>query len=149
MVLQRIQTLYLFIALILMAVFSLLPAIEFYDPSLAGLQSYGVIKNSKGLMPSIDPLLLTLISSIVVLTLITIFQYKRTKLQLKLCSFLICIALCIIATIAVVGITQKDIVTVSFTYYNILPIIALLLYILAYRGISHDIKLLADSYRIR
>ena len=37
----------------------------------------------------------------------------------------------------------------SLTYFNVLPIVAIIFLLLAHKGISHDRKLLNDSGRIR
>ena len=93
MVIQRIQTVYLLIAVILMAVFAFFPALSF---ELGGREFvYGALETGKVGMTHIDPLMLMLIILISLLALIDIFLYKNLQRQMTVCfvDIIICLAM--------------------------------------------------------
>lgn len=147
MVIQRIQTLYLLIALVLMTAFAFLTSFSFDVDGgeyLVGTLATGVEGKT-----SIHLLLLCLNALVVVLTLIAIFSYKNLKLQKRLCSIsiLLLIALLISIGVMIIGATGEQ--NLSIDISNVLPVASLLLLFLAYRGIARDQRILIDSARIR
>lgn len=149
MVIQRIQTLYLLLAAILLAVFAFVPSVIITSagqqaPYVIGVISSGVAPNTKP-----DMILLAMDLLVIVLTVITIFSYKDLKKQLRLCAISIALVLALLLCVCVLTVALAKLGTVSMTLWNLLPFVALVACILAYRGISHDRKLLSDSQRIR
>lgn len=79
MVIQRIQTVYLIIAIILMVVFAFFPALSF---ELGGREFvYGALETGKVGVTHFDPLMLMLIVLISLLALIDIFLYKTFSVR--------------------------------------------------------------------
>lgn len=140
MVIQRIQTLLLLIAAILVGVFCLSPvAVEAADVEAA------VVKH----FISEAPVLLTVNILIAVLLVIDIFMYKNLRQQKKvtlLCMLLI--AASITATIFVLYNQWPG--AVFYWFGGILLLGAALVFTLvAYRGINKDHKLLRSMDRLR
>ena len=83
MVIQRIQSIYLLIAVILMAVFAFFPALTF---ELGGREFvYGALETGKVGVTHIDPLMLMLVVLISLLAFIDIFLYKNLQRQMTVC----------------------------------------------------------------
>jgi phosphoglycerol transferase MdoB-like AlkP superfamily enzyme len=148
MVLQRLQTVYFLISIILMVVFAFFPtlSITLNDGSVYIL---GVLDSgTKGMMRP-DFLLATMDALIVLLTVVAVFKYKNLKSQLRLSAIVISLTLAMVLSIGIIAFTQRSAGDVSLTpYYSMLGF-ALLFDVLAYRGIAKDKKLLSDSARIR
>ncbi|MDE6287409.1 MAG: DUF4293 domain-containing protein [Muribaculaceae bacterium] len=137
MVIQRIQTLMLLIAAVLMAVFCLTP--------------YGVAAGepSTPIFVKEAPVLLTLNIVVSVLLLIIIFMYHNLKQQMRM-------TLLAVALICVTGVTSLFIL--GHAYDNASPVLlggvgllvlAVIFTLLAYRGMKHDHKLLRSADRLR
>lgn len=125
MVLQRIQTVYLFLAAVLTAVFGYL---------ICCPQGWGIVE-------IIDVILSVLV---VVLSLIAIFCYLTLRLQSALCTICALLSLSLVVCYCLGAYPEWcGVWKVAF------PAIATILFILAKRGIKHDIKLLSDSSRLR
>ncbi len=87
---------------------------------------------------------------IALLSFITIFKFKSLKFQKTLCIINILLILASLATMCSIAFLQEDCDLLgSLTYYNVLPILAIIFLLLAHKGISHDRKLLRGSSRIR
>ena len=57
---------------------------------------------------------------------------------------------CLVSFLALIALFVKNCdIMDSITYYNVLPVIAIIFLLLAHKGISHDQKLLSGSSRIR
>lgn len=141
MQIQRIQSVYLLLAAIAMAVFMFLPVIGLINDntelSVGALNTCGVT-NAMPLMLCLDVL-------IVVLSLITLFKYRDLSFQMKLCKVNVMLIVTLLIIIGITAYLQKGCVQWTIA----LPIIALVLVMLAHKGIKHDKKLLSDSERIR
>ena len=148
MVLQRIQTLYLLLAAILLAVFAFVPSVVI---SNGGQADYVIGVLNSGVAPNTKPDLIMLAMDLLVLVLIvvTIFSYKDLMKQLRLCAISIALILALLLCVVVLTLTLGRLGTVTMTLWNLLPFVAFVACILAHRGISHDRKLLSDSQRIR
>ena len=87
---------------------------------------------------------------VALLAFITIFKFKRLKLQKTLCVVNIVLIVSSLATICAFGLLLKDCDLLgSLSYYNLLPVVAIIFLLLAHKAISHDQKLLRGSRRIR
>lgn len=150
---QRVQTIYLFIALILMVLMYFFPfakiinvqgivyTFEFDGVKKAADNAY-ILKT----LPTV-----ILLSAICLINFIDIFLYKRRILQMRLCIFSMLLMLGLFGlnyyflSAAESGIHG----TIVYKYPFIFPIIAAILNYLAFRGIRKD-ELLVKAYeRIR
>lgn len=150
---QRIQSIYLLVAAILMAVTVFSPLAFLADGS-NGFFIYrclGFYENGIGLnYPTWG--VITLVSLTAVLTFISIFVYKNRKLQIKLSYTAIVLLLASYGTIYTylqTGLTETSTTLINVKYGVILPIIALIFIILAVIKIKGDEKLVQSLNRIR
>ncbi len=149
MVIQRIQSVYLLIAVILMAVFAFFPALTF---ELGGREFvYGALAAGKVGVTHIDPLMLTLVLLICFLALIDIFLYKNLQRQMTVCFVDIIIGLAMLVAIGVEAfiVSGKDGLTLTWQWYLILPILSIIFLMMAHKAMSRDKKMLRDSDRLR
>lgn len=137
MVLQRIQSLFLLLAFTMMGVFSFTPlAVE---PAAQATRHY--------IYEAPVALVLSLLAT--VLLAITIFLYKNLRLQMK--TTLLCMLLTA-ADIATAVLTVKNMwPDASFYWFGgiLLPAVALVMMIAAYRSMRKDHKLLRSMDRLR
>ncbi len=150
MVIQRLQTLYLLIATVLMVVFAFCPSVIIQP----GGPEYAIGVLNTGVAGATHPdLLMTTVGALtVLLSLITIFKFKNLKLQMKLCSINAALTVTLLLISVILALTLRGkagVGSVNFTLYNALPVLAVIMQILAYRGIKHDKKLLSSSERLR
>ena len=147
MVIQRIQTLYLLVALVMMAAFAFLTSFSF---DVAGNEYVvGTLATGVDGKTSINLLMLCLNGLVVVLTAIAVFSYKNLKLQKRLCSISIILLIALLISIGLMILGATDEQNLSIDISNVLPVVSLFLLFLAYRGISRDQRILSDSDRLR
>ncbi len=148
MVIQRLQSLYLLISAILLAVFSF--STSFTIATSTGVYHIGVLRKGyeNGIMQP-DLLLLPMVVLLIVLSIIAIFKFKDLKSQLRLCAICIALTLAMILSIGFLAFTQREMGMVSIGLSNLLVVASLLFFFLAHRGIARDKKLLTDSDRLR
>ena len=149
MVIQRIQSVYLLIAVILMAVFAFFPALSF---ELGGrIFVYGALEAGKVGVTHVDPLMLMLIILIVFLAIVDIFLFKNLQRQMTVCFVDIIIGLSMLVAIAVQAfvIGNRDGVSVTWQCYLILPVRSIIFRMLAHKAMSKDKKMLRDADRLR
>lgn len=144
---QRLQSVYLFLSALLLVIFSFTSAVIVNIGSQS--HEFGVLFG--GTDGHFDPnyLLLTPVCLIIILTLITIMRYKNLKNQLKLCAICLVLTIAFMISIAAFAYSLSSTGEITLTAYNLLPIGSFLLMIMAYKGIAHDKKLISDSERIR
>ena len=149
MVIQRIQSLYLLIAVILMAVFAFFPALTF---ELGGREFvYGALEAGKVGVTHIDPLMLMLIVLICLLAFIDIFLYKNLQRQMTVCFVDIIIGLAMLVAICIDAfvVSGKEGLTLTWQWYLALPILSIIFLMLAHKAMSRDKKMLRDADRLR
>ena len=149
MVIQRIQSIYLLIAVILMAVFAFFPALTF---ELGGREFvYGALETGKVGVTHIDPLMLTLVILISLLALIDIFMFKNLQRQMSVCFVDIIIGLAMLVAIGIQAfyVGGREGVTLTWSWYLVLPILSVIFLMMAHKAMSRDKKLLRDSDRLR
>lgn len=142
MQIQRIQTVYLLIATILMAIFVFVPFGSFVVSSddmdltcmLVTRKEYGVF----------IPAGLTAI-----LLLIDIFMYKNLASQRSVLFVSILLTICTIAVVCFTLFKGLADYSPSFSWWDVLLPAALIFELLATKGIIHDQKLLASYNRLR
>ena len=150
--LQRIQTVYLFLALVLTIVCLCLPVATFHEPELGG---YTVMTNLWKVTPegmrdlSVWPMFAVLLLTCPIVVF-AIFLFKNRMLQARLCVvnillILVWMALCAYYVFA----TLPESCHLEMSFTAALPAVSLILYILARRGIIKDEKLVRAADRIR
>ena len=149
MVLQRIQSVYLLIAVILMVVFAFFPALTFQLGDREFV--YGALEAGKVGVTHIDPLMLMLVILISLLAFIDIFLYKNLQRQMTVCFVDIIIGLAMLVAIGIQAyvIGNREGVIVNWQYYLAMPVLAIIFLMLAHHAMSKDKKTLRDSDRLR
>ena len=149
MVIQRIQSVYLLIAVILMVVFAFFPALTF---ELGGREFvYGALESGKVGVTHIDPLMLMLVVLISLLAFIDIFLYKNLQRQMTVCIVDIIIGLSMLVAICIQAfvVNGKEGVALQWQLYLALPILSIIFLMLAHKAMSRDKKMLRDADRLR
>ena len=145
MVLQRWQSVFLFLAAIAMAVFTFMPVMGLVtDNGTVTLSALGC--NEDGISSTV---LLVLDCQIVILSLVTIFKYRDLKLQQRLCKINILLLIALIAVIMTMWLMQRGQAIAVLEPWIALPFVALFFTLWASGRIKADRKLLSDSERIR
>ena len=149
MVIQRIQSIYLLIAVILMVVFAFFPALSFELADKTVL--YGALESGRAGNLHVNPLLITLIILIAFLAFIDIFLYKNLQRQMTVCFVDIIIGLAMLVAICVQAfvIGNREGWTVSWQWYVLLPVLSIIFLMLAHKAMSRDKKKLRDADRLR
>lgn len=124
MVIQRIQSLYLLIAAVLMAAFAFFPA---FDVSM-----------------------MVLIVLISLLAIVDIFLYKNLQRQMTVCfvDIIIGLAMLVAIVIQIVKLTKENL-AVQWNWTWLLPVFSIIFLMLAHKAMSRDKKMLRDSDRLR
>ena len=149
MVIQRIQTVYLLIAIILMAVFAFFPALTF---ELGGREFvYGALETGKVGVTHIDPLMLMLIVLVCILAILDIFLFKNLQRQMTVCFVDIIIGLAMLVAIGIQAylVGSREGVTLAWQWSLCLPLLSIIFLMLAHKSMSKDKKMLRDSDRLR
>lgn len=154
--LQRIQSLYLFLAICLnAAIFSLdlahIKVGELYNT----FTIYGLTDADTGIQvyPSISLVLLCLISMVV--SLVIIFIYKKRQLQIKLTQLNLFLQLSFVAAIffmvdaSLASYTSAEVLSVEYSAGAFLAILPIVFIYLAIRAIKKDEALVRAADRIR
>ncbi|MGB4655688.1 MAG: DUF4293 domain-containing protein [Bacteroidales bacterium] len=157
---QRIQTLYLTLAVVLLLLMFAFPIANFYSEfgvwqfNMLGVRSQvpgeGAVFSNQ-IIFTILPILTIIISAIL---LLTIFNYKKRMLQIRLINlsvFLTLVMLCGIFFLYVPLIEKQTSTTVDYLSSPSIffPIIAVIFMLLASRSIKKDEKLVRSTDRLR
>ncbi len=144
MQIQRIQTVYIFLAMVAMMIFLIIPYGEVHyltsDPVVSEkvytMYEYGL------LIPA---------AATVVLLIVDIFMYRNLPLQRTVLTISLLLTLCCIAVVCFILFKQAKAegMDADFTVWDILLPIAVILEILGLGGIKRDIKLLNSYNRLR
>ena len=152
---QRIQTVYLLIAEMLIAALFFVPFAEIagkegsrYRFDINGIFTLGV-PNSEMIYGSLPLVILWALSMILIL--VTIFVFKNRILQMRISSINIFLMLSLSGLIYYYGWSGAKILTgvYSFNIYLVFPLIAAVLIYLAKRAINKDELLVRSIDRIR
>lgn len=149
MAIQRIQSVYLLIAVILMVVFAFVPALTFELADKTVL--YGALETGRAGNLHINPLLITLIILISLLAFIDIFLYKNLQRQMTVCFVDIIIGLAMLVAIGIQAfvVGNREGWTVSWQWYVLLPVLSIIFLMMAHKAMSRDKKKLLDADRLR
>lgn len=142
MQIQRIQSVYIFLAIIAMAIFLIVPYGEVVDltegssAALYTMNEYGV------LIPA---------GAIVILLLAGLFMYRNLSMQrtVMLICLMLTLAVSLVVCFALYKQAEAETLDAHFSVWDILLPISVLLEILAVSGINKDIKLLRSYDRLR
>ncbi|MCH4896394.1 DUF4293 family protein [Marinilabiliaceae bacterium JC040] len=151
---QRIQTVYLILALILMSLLYFLPLASLVCGGVANVDFY-VYGIPKGMIPNVEtPIVwtnITIVSLIITLLLLTIVKYKKRMMQIRLCFLNIVLMLGSVFLFWYNIGEQTEILKAVMTYSMpmIFPFIAVILTYLAVRGIGKDEALIRSMDSIR
>lgn len=151
---QRIQSIYLLLAAAVEAVLFFVPVATFITvDKIIPFYAFGIdFEISSKFISEVATIpLIVLISMVVLLPLINIFLFKKRKLQMRLCIF------AILLNFGVVGLLYFYISTfagellasIQYNYPVVMPLIAMILNYLAFRGVRKDEALIRSIDRIR
>lgn len=149
--LQRIQTLFLLLAIILLGLFLWLPVLAVEAPKVnSSLQGYDITHTMRFMeQPYVYYFNAIFIGTAIAFSLINIFLFKKRGLQMLLCWF----SVLLIASGEIFVYYKYQIMVfdgdVILTYWNLLPLAAIALHILAIVFIRKDEALLASVDRLR
>lgn len=149
---QRLQTLYLLLALAATIVCLCLP-IASIEPKGMGvsIEVFNlIVTGSKGAISFSTWPLFTLLLATCPLDIAAIMLYKKRKTQIRLCnwSIILCLAWYAYYAFMILG-TFQQLGTWNASFAVCLPLIAVILYALAIRGIRKDEELIRSADRIR
>jgi hypothetical protein len=154
--LQRIQTIWLFLATACLFALFLFPYIQFLDigGTAKVIKVTGLYENIKGQVVQTDSFLRLTISTVVIalVPLVIVFYYKDRKRQAALCYagilavFIYSFALANTAR-KIIGDTELKLD--NYAVGTLLPSLAIFFLILALRGIRRDEKLVRSADRLR
>ncbi|GAB4252452.1 MAG: DUF4293 domain-containing protein [Vicingaceae bacterium] len=156
--LQRIQTVYLGLVVILGFVFSFIPVLGFsYEGNQYFMNAYHtVLVEENGVKDIFRNMGVGTLSGLVVLnSLIVIFLYKKRQLQIKLCKLNILLLALEVAGIALYADAAKELIAIEgevetkMTFGIFIPVISLILTYLATRAIRKDEELVRAADRLR
>lgn len=142
---QRIQSIYLFLAALCMLGFIFMPTIVY---------TAGAAPHIEGAISGVNdidtPYYIFLVLEILIalLAFATIFKYKDLKQQARLCKINILLCFALIGTILGVWLTRKS-DGATPTLWVALAFLAVIFLFLALKGINKDRNLLAESNRLR
>lgn len=153
---QRIQSLYLFLTTTLPLLFLKGPILSFINRSGSDLKvtMQGIFQTSGDTTPELiaRPLLLQgVVILIPLVSAIALLAFKKRKLQLKITLILILLALLLAGTLGYyyISISFRDQGTIIAGFRMILPLLILVFSVLAYRSIRKDEELVRSYDRLR
>ena len=150
MVIQRLQNLYLFIAVILMGVFCFMPYMGFVAETKAA--TLGVMHLTIGASVITNWFYFLLSIAVTLVVFITLMLFKKPKTQQKMAMvsavLIVGLAVSAIAYSAFV-LEQYECSTYSLRFAAGLPLLSLILIVMAIGRIKKDIRLLSSYDRFR
>lgn len=152
---QRIQSVYLVIAMLLSAGYFFFPfSVKIFNldegEAVYKLLIYGVQKADGNIEPNF--LLLALCILLIVILVLAVFMYKNRKLQIKICWMSVIFCLAIITADYFLSDAMGKEMGVKNPVYMIasyIPVFQFILLRLAIRAIQRDEKLIRSAERIR
>lgn len=144
---QRIQTIFLFLAVVALGLFLWMPVIKIdFPPFNENIQGWDVRHFFNGWIYFINPIL---VGTAIVLTIINIFLYKNRELQMLICWFSIVFIGAAEAYVYYKYQTKVSPGYVIFTYWNLLAGVAVLFELLAFVYIRKDENTIRSLDRLR
>ncbi len=149
---QRIQTVYLLFASVILGLLLFLPLASMIDAEANNFSYlfYGVV-NAEGEIAMLDYPLAILLVLMPLLNLIAIFFFKKRILQMRICIFNILLMLGSLALIWYYSYQAENTLFVDtfFSYTVVFPLVAAIFTFLAFWGIRKDEILVRSADRIR
>ncbi len=152
---QRIQSVYLLIAVVLVGVLYFFPFANFVveqDMSMYHISIKGLLANTPDAKPifSVIPLIIVISVTIIAL-IISIMLFKRRMFQIKICITSIILLLGLQGLIYYyISVSKQQLgAHISYTIVFVFPIIAAILTYLAIRKIAKDEALVRSADRLR
>lgn len=144
MQLQRIQSVYIFLAIVALAVFMIVP----YGETVFIAAQPNV---HAPLYTISTPGILVPVGAVILLLLVALFMFQKPNAQCGMMVFNLILTLSTIAIVcwALFKEAGAEGMEAHFSWWDILLPVTVILEILAIRGIKHDIKLLRSYDRIR
>jgi len=153
---QRIQSIYLFLAIVAAALMFFFPLAEFYGDSNFVLYVYKMNffdpDPSIGLSPYFLMPLMGTILLIVLLSLITIFSFKNRKRQLLLTKISMGLTMVLLAGyfFGYIGLLEESVGNPpKYQFASFMPVLVFVFMFLANRSIQKDEKLIKSMDRLR
>jgi hypothetical protein len=151
---QRIQSIYLFIASVLLFITTVRPISHLVDPSSHSQVTIYALKIVTAERVSHPFSIMStgiLIYISIILGFSTILLFKKRKLQMLISSLLMVFTFLICNLIVANSflLLPSSQASMSFEYISIFPLVALILFFLAYKAINKDDKLVKSLDRIR
>ena len=153
---QRIQTVYLLLSALLLGLMFFLPLAHAIGPenSVFRIMVWGYDDPTSSSSPIVNSLTLaatTLLGATIVLEIITVFRYKKRRLQKRLCTAQIVLLLLTAGVTALYlkSVGEEGFGPVALSVTAAVPLVAAILTLLARRGIVKDDKLVRSLDRIR
>lgn len=156
MVIQRWQSVFLLIAVVLMGLFSFMQLGQIQATDLTinftalGFSQEGIPTQGATIFHPISTWYLFAVSLLsAILSLIAIFSFKNFTLQKRLCLISEVCFICIIIAGAILGYQSFDGATISWNSIVCAPFISMISVAMAYQRICADERLIRDSERLR
>jgi len=147
---QRIQSLWLFLASVLAVVMYFFPVIELNADNSVMVWSYESISVA-GINGFIQTgyIIAGLLGLIAFFSFIAIFLYKRRTLQMRFCTVISLLDIFLVILIVVFSINKADSPGITIGLSAVLPIIIFILVLMARRAVRRDELLVKAADRIR
>jgi hypothetical protein len=150
---QRIQSLYLLLALTMMVLTFFIPYAEVLDiatKKLYVLDIEGITEEGAQLFQKTWPMII-LVSVSCLIEFFTLFNYKKRILQMRLCTYnvLLMMGSVLLMVYYLLQLLRKHNGEVTVGYSMIFPAVAAILTYLAWRGVRKDEKLVRSVDRVR
>ena len=150
---QRIQSLYLFVSLcfILSAFFAPAAKLAYETGQILSFNLRGFYLAEAGTATSVSSQYSLMFFGIVIgaLNLITIFLYKNRVLQIRLCIYNILLLAGLTGVMLFILYSLPNVQSVSLRMAAVFPLISLILHYLAFRGIRKDELMVLALSRLR
>ncbi len=139
---QRIQSVYLFLSAVALFCFGLFPLAELHNPQTQDYVSLGGPSALNTFIPA-------LVSSLISIS--AIFLYRNRKAQMRLCLVLLVLSI-VLSGGSAYGIVQQAgalSAEVSWKFGLFFPLLAVAFLLLAWRGVRSDDQLIRSADRLR
>lgn len=154
---QRKQSVFLLLAAIALGLLHYFPLASFIgDKDSLVMYIFKVVSLVPDQLPDLPAYfilpLLAVNSMIILLTILIIFLFKNRRMQLNLLRFSLILLLIMIGSFFFYFVSILEKTSGGLTHYEIgsyMPLVAFIFYILAYRGIMSDEKLVRSADRLR
>lgn len=146
---QRVQTIYLLLAILSVAAFQFAPVIRYEAPDIQyvrNLAAWDVSKFISGYFVFVVPILDGIAAGF---SLIAIFLYKKRNIQSLLCWIAILLHLAVVAHIAYFFQTTNTPIDIIYTLWNLAAIPPVVFWLLAHFAIQKDEALVKSMNRLR